>query len=180
MIKHALTDHPTATIYQYKHVKQIKIRFETLMSYMLSILVLIAFQYFYFGQFGLFASLISFAIIQLLHMLITFITFIQVEEAVDRKWKWSITPPWIGFKPANDISFSVFKRVHRHAFWLGIVLLALFYPWVPLSMLISLYVWHIWLLAPKLYLILKLNKFYKKAKRGILRIQTTEVNYFQP
>lgn len=179
-MKNSLIDHPTATIYQYKHVKQIKIRLETMISYLLSILVLIAFQYVYYGQFGVFTSFISFAVIQILHLIITLITFVQVEEAVDRKWKWSIIPPWIGFIPANDISFEVYKRVHFHAFWLGIVVLALFYPWIPLSMLISLYVWHIWLLAPKVLLILKLRKYYKKTKRGILRIQNSEVNYYQP
>lgn len=179
-MKNTLTDHPTATIYQYKLVKQIKIRKETMISYLLSILILIGFQYFYYGQFGLFSSLLSFVIIQLLHMLITFVTFIQVEEAVDRKWKWSIIPPWIGFKPANDISYIVFKRVHNHSFWLGIVLIALFYPWTPLSIVISLYVWHIWLLAPKLLVILRLQKHFRKIKRGILRIQNNEVNFYQP
>ena len=179
-MKNSLTDHPTATIYQYKHVKQIKIRLETMISYLLSIFVLLAFEYIYYGQFGLFTAFISFTIIQLIHMLITYVTFIQVEEAVDRKWRWSIVPPWIGFRPANDISYSVYRRVHNHVFWLGIVILALFYPWVPLSMVISLYVWHIWLLAPKLLLITKLRKLYKKTKRGILRIQHNEVNFFQP
>lgn len=179
-MKHSLTDHPTATIYQYKHVKRIIIRNEFTINYLLSILVLIGFQFLYYDRFGLFAALISFAAIQILHIIITLVTFIQVEEAVDRKWKWSITPPWIGFKPANDISFRVFRRVHNHVFWLGIIIISIMYPWLPTSIMISLFVWHFWLLAPKLFLNVRLRRLYKKTRNGILRIQNGEVNFYQP
>ena len=178
-MKNSLTEHPTATIYQYKHVKRIVVRNELVISYIMSILVLIGFQYLYYGRFGLFAVFISFAVIQLLHIFITVLTFIQVEEAVDRKWKWSIAPPWIGFKPANDISFRVYRRVHNQVFWLGIILISIMYPWLPSSIMISLLVWHVWLLAPKLLLNAMLRKIYKRTRSGILRIQNSEVNFFQ-
>lgn len=179
-MKQSLTDHPTATIYQYKHVKRIIVRNEMLISYLICTLIILAFQYAAYQLYGLFSWLIGFAAIQLIHLIIILLTFINVHEAADRKWKWSIIPPWTGFKPANDISFSVFRKVHAQLFWLGAIIIGVMYPWLPPSLMLSLIFWHIWLLAPKLLLNMRLRKFTKKKKAGILRIQTKEVNLYQP
>jgi len=179
-MKQTLTDHPTATIYQYKHVKRILIRNELLVSYLLSALIVVAFQYLYYDMYGLFSTLIGFVALQVLHFLIMWLTFITVHQAADRKWKWTIIPPWTGFIPANDISFSVFRRVHNQMFWLGIIVIGVIQPWLPTSISISLFVWHIWLLAPRLLINLRLRKLSKKKHTGILRIQDKEVNLFQP
>lgn len=179
-MKQSLTDHPTATIYQYKHVRRIKIGNEMVASYILTVLLLLAFQVWYYDMFGLFSWLITFAAVQLLHLLIILITFIQVDQAADRKWKWTIIPPWIGFMPANDISFAVFRKVHNHVFWLGIIVISIMYPWLHPSIMISLITWHIWLLAPRILLNMKLRKISRKTRAGILRIQKKDVNFFQP
>lgn len=179
-MKKSITEQPTATIYQYKHVKRITIRNEMVVSYILCILILVAFQLLYYDMYGLFSSLIGFAAVQILHLIIILITFIQVHQAADRKWKWTIVPPWIGFMPANDISFSVFRKVHVHVFWLGIILIGTLYPWLPPSLMISLITWHIWLLAPKLFLIFKLRKSAKKIQTGIIRVHFKDVNLLQP
>lgn len=91
-MKQTLTDHPTATIYQYKHVKRILIRNELLVSYLLSALIVVAFQYLYYDMYGLFSTLIGFVALQVLHFLIMWLTFITVHQAADRKWKWTIIP----------------------------------------------------------------------------------------
>jgi len=179
-MKQSLTDHPTATIYQYKHVKRIMIRNEMLISYFLCAMIVVVFQYMYFNLFGLFSTIIGFVALQMLHWLIMWLTFITVHQAADRKWKWTIIPPWIGFIPANDISFTVFRRVHNQMFWLGIIVIGVLQPWLPPSIMISLITWHIWLLAPRLLLNMRLRKLSKKNRAGILRIQNNDVNFFQP
>lgn len=179
-MKQTLTDHPNATIYQYKHVKRIAIPNEILASYLLCAVIVLAFQYMFFNMYGIFSTFIGFVGLQVLHLIIIWLTFINVHQAADRKWTWSLTPPWTGFKPANDISFSVFRRVHNQVFWLGIIVIGILYPWLPPSFLLSLVFWHIWLLAPKMLISLRLRKYAKKTKAGILRIQTKEVNLFQP
>lgn len=179
-MKQSLTDHPTATIYQYKHVKRILIRNEMLVSYLLCAIIIVAFQYLYFNMYGLFSALIGFVALQILHLLIMSLTFITVHQAADRKWKWTIVPPWIGFLPANDISFNVFRRVHNQMFWLGIIIIGVMQPWLPSSIMISLIAWHFWLLVPRLLLNMRLRKLSKKTRAGILRIQNKDVNFFQP
>lgn len=179
-MKQSLTDHPTATIYQYKHVKRIMIRNELIVSYLLSALIVLGLQYILYELYGLFSWLIGFAVIQLIHLFIILLTFINVHEAADRKWTWTIIPPWTGFRPANDINFSVFRRVHNQLFWLGTIVIGLLYPWLSSSLMINLFFWHIWLLAPKLMLSLSLRKYSKKTKAGILRMQAKEANFFQP
>lgn len=179
-MKQSLTDHPTATIYQYKHVKRIMIRNEMLISYFLCAMIVVVFQYMYFNLYGLFSTIIGFVALQMLHWLIMWLTFINVHQAADRKWKWTIIPPWIGFIPANDISFTVFRRVHNQMFWLGIIVIGVLQPWLQPSIMISLITWHIWLLAPRLLLNMRLRKLSKKNRAGILRIQNNDVNFFQP
>lgn len=179
-MKQSLTEHPTATIYQYKHVKRIIVRNEMLVSYLLCVMLLLAVLILYYDIYGLFAWLIGFAAVQVLHIIIILVTFIQVDEAADRKWKWTIIPPWTGFMPSNDISFSVFRKVHNQVFWLGLILIGIMYPWLPPSIMISLVTWHIWLLTPRLLLNMRLRILSKKTRAGILRVQHKEVNFFQP
>lgn len=179
-MKHSLTKHPTATIYQYKHVKRLIIPGELLFSYLVCAVILLGIQYLLYDMYGLFSSLIGFVGIQFIHLLIILLTFINVHEATDRKWAWSIVPPWTGFRPANDINYSVFRKVHTQMFWLGIIIVAVMYPWLPSSLMISLMFWHIWLLAPKLVITLILRRAMKKTKLGIIRVQNKEVNLFQP
>lgn len=179
-MKQSLTDQPTATIYQYKMMKRIPIKNELIASYLLTILFVLAFQVLYYNMYGLFAWLISFAAIQILHIIIIVLTFIQVEEAADRQWKWTIFPPWTGYKPANDINYRVFRKVHNHVFWLGIILISILYPWLNASIMISLITWHIWLVFPRLLLTIRFRKLFKKTKAGIIRILKTEVQFLQP
>jgi len=179
-MKQSLTDHPTATIYQYKHVKRIVIRNEMLIGYLLCALIILGFEYSVYQLYGVFNWLIGFAIMQVIHLVIILLAFINVHEAADRKWRWGITPPWTGFKPANDISFFVFRKIHTQLFWLGAIIVGVLYPWISPSLLLSIMFWHIWLLAPKLLLTLSLRKLSRKTKAGILRMQLKEVNFYQP
>ncbi|MFF2484409.1 transposase [Paenibacillus sp. NPDC058071] len=174
-MKQSLQEQHGATIYQYKLVKRKVIRPELMSSHIMTVAILLGFLLLMFGMDGLFSWLIGFAIVQLVHSLILLLTFIRVEEAADRKWVWGIKPPWFGFKPANDIRLGLFRRVHRHLFWIGLCLEAILYPWVTESMMISIVFWHFWLLAPRLLLSFS---FRKQMKEGLLRLQKYEASYY--
>jgi len=179
-MKQSLSNQPSATIYQYKVVKRVPIKNEIIASYLLSILLVLAFQAYYYDTYGIFAWLISFAAVQILHFIIIVVTFIQIDEAADRQWKWTIFPPWIGYRPANDINYRVFRKVHNHVFWLGIILISILYPWLNASIMISLITWHIWLVVPRFLLSMRFKKHFKKTKAGIIRIIKNEVQFLQP
>ena len=174
-MRQPLSEQQNATIYQYKLVRRILIRPELMISYHLIIVILLAFQLLGYQLEGMFSWLFGFAAIQLIHLLILLLTFIRVDEAVDRQWIWRIHPPWIGFKPANDIPLHLFRRIHRHMFWIGLCIICALYPWLTPSLMISLISWHIWLLAPRM--LLSFN-FRKQSKDGVLRLQSKEASYY--
>lgn len=174
-MKQPLSEQKNATIYQYQLIKKKVIKSELIYSHIIIVAILLAFQLLAYGRDGLFAWLFGFAAIQIVHILILLLTFIRVEEAADRQWIWRINPPWIGFKPANDISLLIFRRVHRHLFWIGLCLIAVFYPWVKASMMISLISWHIWLLAPRFLISFT---FRRQRKDGVLRLLSKEASYY--
>ncbi|MFD0591075.1 transposase [Paenibacillus sp. GCM10027627] len=174
-MKQPLSAQQNATIYQYQLIKRTVIKSELIYSHLMIVAILLAFQLLYYGTDGLFSWLFGFAAIQIVHVLVLLLTFIRVDEAADRKWIWRINPPWIGFKPANDISLTVFRRVHRHLFWIGLCAVSVLYPWVKPSMMISLISWHVWLLAPRLLLSFT---FRRQRKDGVLRLQWKEASYY--
>ena len=174
-MKQKLSDQQNATIYQYQLVKKVVVKSELILSHLIIAAIFLGFQTLIYGMDGLFSWLFGFAAIQLLHLIIIVITFISVTEAAERKWIWRVNPPWIGFKPANDISLPVFRRVHRHLFWLGLCIVAVLYPWVKPSLMISLISWHVWVIIPRLLLSFA---FRKQRKDGILRLQTKEAFFY--
>ncbi|GKU77120.1 transposase [Paenibacillus sp. L3-i20] len=174
-MKQSLTEQKNATIYQYQLIKRVFIHSELIFSHLLTGAIIVAFQMLFYQMDGLFASLLGFAVVQLLHLIILLLTFIRVDEAIDRQWIWRINPPWIGFKPANDIKLSLFRRVHRQLFWLGLCMIAVLYPWLSSSMMISLVCWHMWIIIPKMLLSIA---FRKQRKEGVLRLQSKEASYY--
>ncbi|WP_424768589.1 transposase [Paenibacillus sp. sgz302251] len=175
-MRQPLSDQQNATIYQYQLVKRKIIRSELIQSHLLTLAILLAFLMLVYKMDGLFAWLFGFVVVQVIHISIILLTFIRVDEAADRKWTWGISPPWVGFKPANDIKFILFRRVHRHLFWIGLCAIALLYPWIKESLLISIVGWHLWFIIPRLLLSFS---FRKQQKDGILRLQAREASYYR-
>ncbi|WP_028609544.1 hypothetical protein [Paenibacillus harenae] len=175
-MRQPLSDQKNATVYQYQLVKRKVIRTELIHSHLLIAAILLAFQMLMYEMDGLFSWLFGFAVVQVIHLVILLLTFIRVDEAADRKWVWRIIPPWIGFKPANDIKLLLFRRVHRHLFWIGLCAIALLYPWIQESLMISIAGWHLWLLIPRLLLSFA---FRKERNDGVLRLQAREASYYR-
>lgn len=170
-----LSEQQAATVYQYKLVRKIKIRPELVHSHVFISAILLAVLTSFYRIEGLFAWLFGFVLVQLIHILLLLLTFIRVDEAVDRKWQWRITPPWFGFGPANDISLRLYRRVHRTMLWIGICIIGLMYPWINEAMLVSCIYWHLWLLVPRMLLSMRLRR---EEHNGILRLQTFEAYYY--
>lgn len=175
-MRRSISEQKNATIYQYRLVSRKIIKPELIYSHMIIAAIFLGFQMLAYGKDGLFSWLFGFAAIQLFHILILLLTFIRIDEAADRQWIWRITPPWVGFKPANDITLMLFRRVHRHLFWIGLCAIAVLYPWIKPSLMISLICWHIWLIVPRLILAFSFRNY---PKEGILRLQFKEASYYQ-
>ncbi|MFC4777158.1 transposase [Paenibacillus sp. GCM10023252] len=174
-VRRSLEDQLSATIYQYKLIRRITIRSELRWSHACIAILFFTFHALMYGVDGLIACLLGFCLLQLIQQIILLLTFIRVEMAEDRRWNWRLGLPWIGYRPAGDLTFSAFRRVHRHLFWVGLCFVALLYPWISESLMISLVSWQLWTLGPRLLLIRSLRR---ERSDGVLRLQSHEVSYY--
>ncbi len=165
-----------ATIYHYQLIKKIHIQNEALTSYALIVSGLGIFQMMLYGYIGLIIWLISGLSIYLLHWVIIRLTMIRVEEPEDRRWGWRYKAPWIGYLPIAMVEHQLFRRLHRHLLWIGLCALALAYPWINESAMISLISWHLWALAPRMII---LSRVRRLRKDGVLLLDDTAVSFYK-
>ncbi|BBH23375.1 hypothetical protein Back11_47200 [Paenibacillus baekrokdamisoli] len=170
-----LAEQEKATIYQYQLIRKISIRKEFIWSHQFIILILTLFQLAMYRLEGAIATGIGIFSIQIVHFVIIRLTLVRVDEPDSRRWGWRFSPPWIGYIPVAHIELALYRRLHRHLFWLGICAIGIFYPWANEAQMISLISWHIWFLAPRLVILRKLRKVKRD---GVIRIQSREISYY--
>ncbi|QHW32181.1 transposase [Paenibacillus rhizovicinus] len=170
-----LAEQEQATIYQYQLKKKIFVREELYRSYLCAILILAAFLILMYRLEGVKAFGIGILCSQFVHFFIIRLTLIRVDEPDYRRWGWRVLGIWIGYIPVAYIELGLFRRVHRHLFWLGLCAISVIYPWANEATMISLVMCHIWFLAPRLVTI----RWLRKSKRdGVLKITANEVSYY--
>ncbi len=164
-----------ATFYNYTLVRKIALRPESKYSYMSTALLLVTVLYFIDGWYGLIYSIIGAVLMLLVHALVLRITLRRVDELSEKKWTFRRDWPWIGPLPIMDTQLALFRRLHFHLFLVGCCVSGLFYPWAPSSLVISLVYWHIWLLTPRVRLLLTLRR---ERRDGIVRLEAKEVSFY--
>ncbi|WP_245585904.1 transposase [Paenibacillus pinihumi] len=167
--------HENATIYHYQLVKKIQVMNESVISYGIIVSGLGIFQIMMYGYIGLLLWLVSALAIYLLHWVIIKLTMLRVDEPEDRRWGWRYKSPWIGYLPIAMVEHQLFRRLHRHLLWIGLCAVALIYPWMNESVMISLLSWHLWALAPRLLI---LNKLRRSKKDGLILLEDTSFSFY--
>lgn len=164
-----------ATFYNYTLVRKIALRPESKYSYMSTALLLVTVLYFIDGLYGLIYSIVGAILMLIVHALVLRITLRRVDELSEKKWTFRRDWPWIGPLPIMDTQLALFRRLHFHLFLVGCCVSGLFYPWAPSSLFISLVYWHIWLLTPRVRLLLALRH---ERRDGIVRLEAKEVSFY--
>ncbi|MFC3788800.1 transposase [Paenibacillus sp. GCM10012307] len=167
--------HENATVYHYQLIKKIQVQNESVISYGIIVSGLGIFQIIMYSYQGLFYWLASALAIYWLHWVIIKLTMIRVDEPEDRRWGWRYKTPWIGYLPIVMVEHQLFRKLHRHLLWIGLCAIALIYPWMGESAMISLISWHLWALAPRLIV---LNKLRRSRKDGLIFLEDTSVNFY--
>lgn len=175
MIRGTLAEQDKVTIYQYQLKLKILVRDELYRSYLCAIAILAIFLLLMYRLDGVKALGIGILCSQFIHFLIIRLTLIRVDEPDYRRWGWRVLGVWIGYIPVAYMELGLFRRVHRHLFWLGLCAIGLLYPWANEATMISLTMSHIWFLAPRFIMIRRLRK---SRRDGILKITATEVSYY--
>lgn len=164
-----------ATFYNYTLVRKISLRPESKISYMSTALLIVAVLYFIDGWRGFIYSVLGVVLMLLVHALVLRITLRRVDKQSEKRWTFRRDWPWIGPLPIMDTQLSLFRRLHFHLFLVGCCVAGLFYPWAPSSLVISLVYWHIWLLTPRIRLLVALRR---ERRDGVVRLDSKEVSFY--
>lgn len=165
------------TIYQYRLVRKIAFQAEIGYSHLaagaLCLLALTAFR----GWNGLFGAAAGAALMTALHAAVFRLTLRRVDAAALRRWTFRTDWPWWGPFPVTDTSLRLFRKLHAHLAVVGFCGAGLLYPWVPPVFVISLVYWHLWLLAPRAWLMWRLRR---EDGDNVLRFGPGEVSVYRP
>lgn len=167
--------HEEATIYHYQLVRRIPIPREVRISHLLIAALFGAFQGGYYGTTGILSWMIGLIGVELVHYIIIRLTLIRVNEPEFRRFRWSLDAPWIGYVPVRHIELGLFRRLQRHLLWFGLSVIAVAYPWVHESLMISLVCWHLWTLAPRSVV---LRKMRGVRRDGVLKLSPADCSVY--
>ena len=173
MIDQPLKKEPT--FYHYTLIRKIQVRPESKYSYMSTALLLFTVLFFIDGWRGVAFAAGGVALMLLVHALVLKMTLKRVDKLSEKRWSFRRDWPWIGPLPIMDTQLRLFRRLHFHLFLVGCCVSGLLYPWAPSSLFISLLYWHIWLLTPRLRLLVTLRK---ERLDGIIRLEAKEVSFY--
>ncbi len=164
-----------ATFYHYTLIRKVPLRPEGKYSYMATALLVISALYFIYGLLGLFYSALAIILMLIIHALVLRLTVRRVDKLSEKRWTFRRDWPWIGPLPILDTQLSLFRRLHFHLFLVGCCVPGMFYPWAHSSLVISMLYWHLWLLTPRIRLLLTLRR---ESGDGVIRLESKEVSYY--
>ncbi len=163
------------TYYHYKLVRKMMLRPESKYSYMTAALVGAAALTIVYGWIALLVLPVTLALMLVLHAVVLKLTVRRIDEPWEKRFAFRLDWPWFGPLPVMDTNLGVFRRLHYHLFLVGSCASALFYPWLGSSWTVSLFFWHLWLLAPRLRLLWTLRK---EKREGVIRLSSQEISYY--
>lgn len=164
-----------ATFYQYKLIKKINITLRLLRIYITLPLIFIIIETIFLSRISLLYFLIALPLVFWIQYVISRSVLLITGNPIAKRWRLSLNPPWIGYIPDQYISYSLFRRVQLHNFWIGLSITALFIVWAPLAFTVSMALCHLWLLLPRLYILFRLNL---KHEGGMLKFNPSEAAYY--
>lgn len=161
-----------STIYSYTLVKRI---YHSLYKKILYFLVLALAVFFKFDPANWHPFLLGYPIILVFHTLLVRIYFQFTIGMAMRGWsyRWGIF--WFGSLPDGYASIKLVSRIQLHLFWIGLSMIILLYPWIPITWLISLMVFHLWILMPRLWMLFRFRPY---RKNGLIKITEKETSCY--
>lgn len=171
----APSTHSDPTYYQYRLVRKIALRPESKYSYMATALLGAIVLVFVYGWVGLLAFPLSLALMLAVHAVVLKLTVRRVDEPWEKRFAFRTDWPWIGPLPVMDTNLGLFRRLHFHLFLVGSCVSALSYPWSGSCWIVSLFFWHLWLIAPRVRLLWQMRK---EKRDGVIRLNSREVSYY--
>ncbi|WP_054944053.1 hypothetical protein [Paenibacillus ihuae] len=164
-----------ATFYQYKLIKKINLTTAKLRIYIALPLLFVVLETIFLSWWSLLYMVVAAPVVLWVQYVISRSVLLITGHPIAKRWKVSLRLPWLGYMPDQYISYSVFRKVQLHNFWIGLCIAALFIVWAPPAFTTSLVICHLWLLLPRLYTLLRLRR---DDEGGMLKFNPADVSYY--
>lgn len=164
-----------ATFYNYKLLKKVVLPKALITSLSILPFIWLAAETIFISWTSLFFFLLAIPVTLWIQYVISRSVLIIVSHSYRKRWRFSRQLPWIGYMPDQYVTYSVYRRVHLHSAWIGCCIIAILIPWSPISFVLSLFFWHIWLIAPRLIVLASLRD---QRKDGMIKITGLDISYY--
>lgn len=168
--------HGQATFYQYRLLKKISFSKHLLGLYLILPCAAVAAEMLILSWYSSLYFLLAFALVLWIHFVIGRSVLFILGSIYQKKWRLSLKTPWLGYMPDQHVNSRVFIKVQLHTTWISFCLFGIMAFWSPLSFMVSLLFWHIWLLIPRYYALLR---FSDQRKDGMLKFSDLDVSYYK-
>jgi hypothetical protein len=149
-----------STIYSYKLIRKIR-HSPVLVTVYWALLALFAFsQALRGGWWWLPASALGAFVLQ---SVIAKLCLWMMRGGTASVWGWRFGSLWNGMLPEGLAPLPLVKRVHGNLLWIGLAAIGLLFPWLPDTALIDLVFLHLWLVAPRWWILLHFRRQTKSA-----------------
>ncbi|MGC6586948.1 hypothetical protein ACPV3A_18525 [Paenibacillus sp. Dod16] len=167
--------HDQATFYHYRLIKKIQIPKSLLILYLSLPWLAAAAGAFWVSPYFLLYLLIAFPLMLWIQYVVGHTVLVLLGASYRKRWRFRLRLPWLGYIPDQHVSRRVFNLVQFYTCWVGIVLSAIMAFWSPLPFAITLLFWHLWLLLPRGYTMLRLSG---QRKDGMLKMNEQDISYY--
>lgn len=167
--------HGQATFYHYRLIKKIQISKSLLILYLSLPWLAAAAGAFWMSPYFLLYLLIAFPLMLWIQYVVGHTVLVLLGASYRKRWRFRLRLPWLGYIPDQHVSRRVFNLVQFYTCWVGIVLSAIMAFWSPLPFAITLLFWHLWLLLPRSYTMLRLSG---QRKDGMLKMNEQDISYY--
>lgn len=168
--------HEQATFYQYRLLKKISLSKLLLNVYLILPCAAVASEMLILSWYSFLYFLLAFAFILWIHFVIGRSVLFFLGSTYQKKWKFTLKTPWLGYMPEQYVSSRVFTKVQIHTTWICFCLIGIMAFWSPLSFMISLLFWHLWLLVPRYFTLIR---FTDQPKNGMLKFSDQDISYYK-
>lgn len=165
----------TATFYQYKLIKKINLTTPGLRIYLLLPLLFIVLETLFLSWWSILFIIVAAPVVLWIQYVISRSVLVITGHPIAKRWRMSLRLPWLGYMPDQYVSYSIFRKVQLHNFWIGLCIAALFIVWAPSAFTVSLIICHLWLLLPRLYTLFRLGR---EEKSGMLKFNSSDASYY--
>ncbi|RAR40698.1 hypothetical protein [Paenibacillus sp. MDMC362] len=167
--------HGQATFYHYRLIKKIQISKSLLILYLSLPWLAAAAGAFWTSPYFLLYLLIAFPLMLWIQYVVGHTVLVLLGASYRKRWRFRLRLPWLGYIPDQHVSRRVFNLVQFYTCWVGIVLSAIMAFWSPLPFATTLLFWHLWLLLPRGYTMLRLSG---QRKDGMLKMNEQDISYY--